>query len=115
MQNNQNDFERQYSQLLKIPLSILLIVLFLVVLIIDNDVIKNFLRNNGAIWIFVIGSAILMIDFVARKIIKSYCMAQNFTPAQLTQVNQLAKYLAYSSVICLVVTIIMLNYIIKSI
>ncbi|STZ09613.1 Uncharacterised protein [Moraxella caprae] len=108
-----NELQKTYRYLFKLPISVPLIVLFVMIMAMDKMVLVMLLRKEGAIWISVTLLIVLACEFIFKKVVKFYCTNGQFSNEQLESANQKAKWVVYFSIVALVFSLFYMRYLIK--
>lgn len=108
MQNSQ----KTYRYLYKLPISVPLLILFVMVILTDKITLARLLKTNGVILIVLALGIVLISEFVFKKVVY-YCHNGKFSNKQLVNANQKAKWVVYVSIIALVFYLAYVRYLIK--
>lgn len=108
-----NDLQKIYRYLFKLPISVPLIILFLILIISDKQALVMLLRKEGAVWISLALLIVLACEFIFKKVVKFYCTNGQFSNEQLESANQKAKWVVYFSIVALVFSLFYMRYLIK--
>lgn len=85
------DFKKEHWRLLKLPNTILLIILYLILII-----LKKFFANRYEFsWLFVVLFILAMfsLSHVLEKLLENHCIKNPLSPEQLKKINKLSFYL----------------------
>lgn len=113
MQNNLQSVKQTYRYLFKLPVSVPLIVLFIIIMIMDKIKLAMLLKTNGAIWILSALGIVLVSEFIFKKFVYYYCTNGKFSDIQLNKANSQAKWITYLSVVLLIIGMVYVRYLIK--
>lgn len=113
MQNNLQSVKQTYRYLFKLPVSVPLIVLFIIIMIMDKIKLAMLLKTNGAILMMVVFSILLMFEPIFEKVVSYYCTNGKFSDIQLNKANSQAKWITYLSVVLLIIGMVYVRYLIK--
>lgn len=109
----QNDIQKTYRYLFKLPISVPLIFLFMIIITMDKIKLAMELKTNGAILMMVVFSILLMFEPIFEKVVKYYCTNGKFSDTQLNKANSQAKWITYLSVVLLIIGMVYVRYLIK--
>lgn len=109
MQNSQ----KTYRYLYKLPISVPLLILFVMIILTDKITLARLLKTNGVILIVLALGIVLISEFVLKKVVYYYCHNGKFSNKQLVNANQKAKWVVYVSIIALVFCLGYVRYLIK--
>ncbi|AWY19583.1 hypothetical protein [Moraxella bovis] len=110
----QNDIKQTYRYLFKLPSSVLLIVLFVILMVSEKQALAMLLKGNG---VMLMASIVFGIWFLCErmfeKLIKFYCTNGKFPDKQLINANNKAKWISYLAGILLIIGIVYVRSLIK--